>query len=90
MAWLPSFDPKRFDNQIEEDPFKPGAMNAVVAETGAPVWAIAPYFTAYDHDLRRIAAEFRLSLPAVEAALHFYKAYRADVDAKIHSNAGIG
>jgi uncharacterized protein (DUF433 family) len=68
---------------IEPNPHKPGAAEARLRESGVSVWAIVDYWYGVDFDKARTAHDYDIPAEAVEAALAYYKAHKALIDARL-------
>lgn len=76
-----------FGRHIEPDPYKPGAANARLRDSGVHVWALVGYLGMVEGDVERVAADYELPLDAVQAALAYYDRFRAAIDARLAANA---
>ncbi len=73
---------------IEENPYKPGAADVRLKESGVAVWAFIAYWqAARGGDLAAAAADYELSPEATQAALAYYRQHRELIDARIAVNA---
>jgi uncharacterized protein (DUF433 family) len=68
---------------IEPNPYKSGAAEARLAESGVSVWAVIMNYHAVGRDPERVAYEYDLSPEEVCAALAYYERNRAAIDARL-------
>ena len=73
---------------IEPHPRKRGAGEARLADSKIAVWALIGYCRMVDGDLDRVAADYDLPREAVDAALAYYRAHKAEIDARLAANGG--
>jgi uncharacterized protein (DUF433 family) len=50
------------------------------------VWTLIGYWKAANGDVERVAADYRVPVSAVEAAVAYYKRNKAVIDGKIAAN----
>lgn len=72
---------------IELNPLRPGDADAQLRESGIAVWALIGAFIETPGD-RRTAAElvaraFDIPVEAMSAAILYYKAHQAEIDARL-------
>jgi uncharacterized protein (DUF433 family) len=72
---------------IEPHPRKPGVENARLARYGYSVWILIDALRAAENDVARIADEYDVPADAIRAALRFYRAHPAEIDAQINDHA---
>jgi uncharacterized protein (DUF433 family) len=72
---------------VEPNPHKPGEAEARLRDYGVSVWALVEYWYGVDFDKATVAQDYDLPPEAVDAALAYYKAHKALVDARIALNA---
>ena len=60
--------------------------NAHLAISGDLVWAIVGYSRSAGGDLDRVAADFKITRSAVDAAMAYYNDNKAFIDAKLPLN----
>lgn len=72
---------------IEPNPWKPGAADVRIKGFGNSVWALVGDLGAVGGDPARLAWEHDLPIEAVHAALRYYEANRAVIDARIAANS---
>jgi len=75
---------------IEDDPDHPGPANARLADSGVPIWALIGYLHAAARgDIAQAAADYRVPVAAVRAAVVYYERARNRpiIDALIALNA---
>ncbi|HLH22134.1 MAG TPA: hypothetical protein VK066_06405 [Chloroflexota bacterium] len=75
---------------VEEAPDHPGPANARLADSGVPIWALIGYLRAAAHgDVAQAAADYRVPVEAVRAAVAYYEraCNRPLIDALIALNA---
>lgn len=70
------------ERHIEESPYAPGAGDARLRDYGVSVWALVAYHTAAEGDVDRVAADYCVPREAIEAALAYYRAHKAQIDAR--------
>ena len=87
MATESASDIERIERHIELNPHKPGEANARLVESGVAVWALFAYWRGVGKDKQGVAEDYRLPLEAVEAALAYYRAHKAVIDARLAVNA---
>ncbi len=71
---------------IAANPYRPGIEEAVLVESGIPVWALIGAMTLAHSTLDEVAADYEVSLTAMHAALAYYERYTALIDARIAAN----
>ena len=71
---------------IGANPYRPGAEEAVLVESGIPVWALIGAITLAHSTLDEVATDYEIPLAAVHAALAYYERHRALIDARIAAN----
>lgn len=71
---------------IEANPYCPGIEEAVLVESGIPVWALIGAMTLAHSTPEEVAADYEIPLTAVHAALAYYERHRALIDARITAN----
>lgn len=71
---------------IAANPYRPGIEEAVLVESGIPVWALIGAMTLAHSTPDEVAADYEIPLIAVHAALVYYERYRALIDARIAAN----
>jgi len=54
--------------------------------TGLTVWELIMIARGYTFDAERIAQDYQIPLEVVQAAFHFYEAYREEIDQAIDDN----
>ena len=73
---------------IEADPRQPGPSGARLQESGIEIWALISYLQKAVHeDTAAAAADYDISVEAVDAALAYYDLHRGALDARIAWNA---
>lgn len=72
---------------IELDPLRPWPGEAILSNSGVPVWAIVGHFRATGLDLAAVAREYDVSEEEVAAALSYYRSHSSDIDARLAMNA---
>jgi uncharacterized protein (DUF433 family) len=75
---------------VEEDSNRPGPAHARLADSGVPIWALIGYLQAATNgDIALAAADYRVPVDAVRAAVAYYERARNRplVDALIALNA---
>jgi uncharacterized protein (DUF433 family) len=75
------------ERYVEANPHKPGAAEARLREYGVSVWALVEYWYGVDFDKATVARDFDIPAEAVDAALAYYKAHKALIDARLTLNA---
>jgi len=75
------------EQYVEPNPYKAGASEACLRETGVSIWALIEYWYGVNFDTARVARDYKLSPEAVEAALAYYRAHKAAIDARLTANA---
>lgn len=72
---------------IELDALHPWPGEALLKDSGVPVWAlIGHYLYATEQNAVEVADAYDLPLVEVEAALAFYRRYKCAIDARIGEN----
>jgi uncharacterized protein (DUF433 family) len=74
------------ERSIEPSPHKPGEAEARLREYGISVWALIDYWYGVDFDKSVVARDYDIPLESVDAALAYYKAHKAIIDARIVLN----
>ena len=85
---IPSTDlsDEEVDRMIEPDEM--GTRDrARLADHGIHVWALIAYLRGADGNIERIAADYRLPVTAVKAALRFYQRDPRFIDARLLLNS---
>ena len=72
--------------RIEQNPLKPTPDEVVIAGTGIPVWAIVAHAHALAGDLERAAADYKLPIASVVAAIIYYHQNQPLIDARLLAN----
>jgi uncharacterized protein (DUF433 family) len=75
------------ERYVEANPHKPGKAEARLREYGVSVWALVEYWYGVDFDKATVARDFDIPAEAVDAALAYYKAHKALIDARLTLNA---
>ena len=71
---------------IEQHPQRPGLAEARLIMFHVPVWALIGYLQTPGADSARVAEDYAVPRPAVEAAQAYYRRYKDLIDARIASN----
>ncbi len=71
---------------IQLNPHVPGIAEARLKGYGVAVWALIGHLPAVKGDLAALAGDYGVPLEAVEAAVAYYRRYRALIDARIAAN----
>jgi uncharacterized protein (DUF433 family) len=71
---------------IAPNPYRPGVDEAMLVESGIPVWALVGAITLAHSTPEEVAADYEISLTAVHAALAYYERHTAAIDARIAAN----
>ena len=71
---------------IEANPYRPGVEDAVLTESGIPVWALIGAMTLAHSTPDDVAADYEIPLAAVHAALAYYEHHTTLIDARIAAN----
>ena len=71
------------ENYVEPNPYKSGESEAWLRESGVSVWALIEYWYGVDFDKSIVARDYDIPPEAVDAALAYYKAHKAAIDARI-------
>ena len=82
MAAPPLSDAELIERYVEPNPHKPGAAEARLREYGVAVWVLVDYWFNVRFDLPQVAQDFDLPPEAVQAALAYYRAHQALIDAQ--------
>ena len=72
---------------IRPHPRRRGVEEARLVEPQIAVWALIGHLRTVDWDITRTAAAYRIPTEAVEAALLYYRQHRAEIDARLATNA---
>jgi uncharacterized protein (DUF433 family) len=72
---------------VEQDPDRPGAAYARLAEYGTHIWALIGHLPAAQNDPAQVARDYHIPAEAMEAALAYYHEHRAAIDAKLEADA---
>lgn len=86
MATRPKDTATLIERYIEPNPHKPGEAEARIRDYGVSVWALVEYWYGVDFDKAQVAREYALPPEAVAAALAYYKAHKALIDARLLLN----
>jgi uncharacterized protein (DUF433 family) len=70
----------------EVDQYAGGRADTRLRDSGVSVWAIVTFMRVYHNDQDKVAAHFDLSVQEIEAALAYYRANKAYIDARITLN----
>jgi len=87
MAVKPDDPVALIDNYIEPNPYKADESEAWLRESGVSVWALIEYWYGVNFDTARVAHDYALPIEAVEAALAYYRAHKAAIDARLAADA---
>ena len=87
MATTASDRAALIERYVEPSPHKPGEAEARLRDYGVSVWALVEYWYGVDFDKAAVARDYELPPEAVDAALAYYKAHKALIDARIALNA---
>lgn len=60
--------------------------DAVVRDTGVPVWALVGYLPAVEGNLNQVAQDYDLPLDAVIASIYYYSENKGAIDCRIEAN----
>ena len=71
---------------IEPNPFKVGASEVRLADSGVSVWAIIGYYHAVEGDATRVAEDYEVSPEEVRAALAYYERNKKAINARLIRN----
>lgn len=71
---------------IEPHPWKGGAAEALLRDSGIPVWAIIGYLGGEVGDPADAADAYDVPIEAVEAALAYYREHRGALDERLAAN----
>jgi uncharacterized protein (DUF433 family) len=89
-ARTPSATPPGHDElicrYIEDDPARPGPIEARITQVGVPIWALIGYLRAAGGDVEMVARDYEMPPDAVRAAIAFYRVHAAAIDARIAAN----
>lgn len=72
---------------ISPNPYKPSDAEARISGTGIPVWALIGYLPAVNGDEHQVAKDYNIPVEAVVAAMEYYHAHQAAIDARLAVNA---
>src|SRR2546425_908571 len=72
---------------IDPDSLNGSVAEARLRESLVPVWALVGHARGLNGDAERVAADYGVPVEAVQAALAYYKSYRAELDDRIRANA---
>ncbi|HEY7060887.1 MAG TPA: hypothetical protein VII06_05360 [Chloroflexota bacterium] len=75
------------ERYIEPNPHKPGVAEARLRTYSVSVWALIEYWYGVDFDKAIVAEDYELPTETVDAALAYYKANKAAIDARLTLNA---
>ncbi len=64
-----------------------GVDGAALYKSAVPIWAIVGHLTAAKQDIGRVAKDYGISEDEVRAAVAYYRAHAAAIDARIEANA---
>jgi uncharacterized protein (DUF433 family) len=73
----------QIDRYIEPNPHKPGEAEVRLREYGISVWAVIDYWYGVDLSKSTVARDYDIPLETIDAALAYYKAHKAVIDARI-------
>jgi uncharacterized protein (DUF433 family) len=71
------------ERYIEPNPHKPGEAEARLREHRISVWPLIEYWYGVDFDKSIVARDYDIPPEMVDAALAYYKAHKAIIDARI-------
>jgi len=71
---------------IEPNPHRGGIAEARLRDSARPIWALVAYWHAAAQDAQRVADDYQIPLPAVDAAISYYRRHKAVIDARIAAN----
>lgn len=71
---------------IEPHPWKGGAAEALLRDSGIAVWAIVGYLGGEAGDPAAAAEAYDIPVEAVEAALAYYREHRGALDERLAAN----
>ena len=71
---------------IDSNPHGRGPAEARLIGYGTSVWALVAYLQACNGDAAEVAHDYKLPLEAVEAAIAYYRRYKALIDARLLLN----
>jgi uncharacterized protein (DUF433 family) len=72
---------------VEPNPHKLGEAEARLRDYGVSVWTLVEYWYGVGFDKAQVARDFSLPPEAVDAALAYYKAHKAMIDARLLLNS---
>ena len=72
---------------IEPNPHKPGVAEVRLRGYGVSVWVLVEYWYGVNFDKATVAEDHEQPVEAIDAALAYYKANQAAIDARITVNA---
>lgn len=72
---------------VEDKPYRSGATDAYLKESGVSVWAVVGYWRAVGKNVATTSGDYDLPEEAVEAALAYYGRHKQEIDARIAANA---
>jgi len=80
-------DDELIARHIELDSFRPWPGEALVRDSGVPVWALIGHYYAVDQNAAEVAHDYHIPLEEVMAALAYYRRHKGDIDARLAQNA---
>jgi uncharacterized protein (DUF433 family) len=78
--------PESLSHQIALDPDDPQPAEARTREKWIHVWAIIGFLQGNNWDLGKAAAGYQIPRDAVQAAVEYYRAHQAEIDARLEAN----
>lgn len=72
---------------LEMAPRRPSPAEALLRNSGVPIWALVGHYLAVDRDRYVVAHDYDISLDEVAAAVAYYRRHRQVIDTRLAENS---
>ena len=72
---------------MEDDPQWLGPAGAWLRPYGVSIAALIGHWHAVDHDVEQVAADYKIPLPIIVAAVGYYEQHQSEIDTRLALDA---